>query len=101
MEGKHFVCFPSYISKRRINEKTTFEITKMDCPSEENLIRMKLDGITEVKHLEFDIPNRKLSVMHTGQLTEIKRSLMDLNLGIKRLQTEQSNQTVFKEHSNQ
>ena len=82
-------------------KKTTFEITKMDCPSEENLIRMKLDGITEVKHLEFDIPNRKLSVMHTGQLTEIERSLMDLNLGVKRLQTEQSDQTVFKEHSNQ
>ena len=25
--------------------KTIFEITKMDCPSEENLIRMKLDEV--------------------------------------------------------
>ena len=41
-------------------EKTTFEIKKMDCPCEENLLRMKLDVIEEVKNLEFDIPNRKL-----------------------------------------
>ncbi|WP_417197885.1 hypothetical protein [Bizionia sp.] len=29
-------------------KKTIFEITKMDCPSEENLIRMKLDGISSI-----------------------------------------------------
>ena len=45
-------------------EKTIFKITKMDCPSEENLIRMKLDGITSIKHLDFDIPNRTLTVFH-------------------------------------
>jgi len=39
--------------------KTIFEITKMDCPSEENLIRMKLDGISSIANLDFDIPNRK------------------------------------------
>jgi copper chaperone CopZ len=30
-------------------QKSIFEITKMDCPSEENLIRMKLDGIDGVQ----------------------------------------------------
>ena len=30
-------------------QKTLFTIQKMDCPSEENLIRMKLDGISEIK----------------------------------------------------
>ncbi|MFA7648860.1 MAG: cation transporter, partial [Flavobacteriaceae bacterium] len=39
-------------------KKTIFEITKMDCPSEENLIRMKLDGISSIVNLDFDIPNR-------------------------------------------
>lgn len=32
-------------------EKTIFEISKMDCPSEENLIRMKLDDIASIVNL--------------------------------------------------
>lgn len=47
-------------------EKTIFQIAKMDCPSEESLIRMKLDGISGVKNLEFDIPNRILAVYGGG-----------------------------------
>ena len=43
-------------------QKTIFEITKMDCPSEENLIRMKLDGISSIANLDFDIPNTKLKI---------------------------------------
>ena len=54
-------------------EKTVFEITKMDCPSEENLIRMKLDGITGIEKLEFDIPHRKLTVFHNGQIEQIEK----------------------------
>jgi hypothetical protein len=45
-------------------QKTIFEISKMDCPSEENLIRIKLDGIPEISNLVFDIPNRQLTVFH-------------------------------------
>lgn len=87
--------------KRKLMEKTIFEITKMDCPSEENLIRMQLDKIPEIKNLEFDIPNRKLTVIHTGKLEEIESSVMDLKLGGKRLRTEQSDQVDFKEQTNQ
>ncbi len=61
-------------------EKTIFQIAKMDCPSEESLIRMKLDGISGVKNLEFDIPNRILAVYHTGNLEKIEDSVLDLNL---------------------
>jgi Co/Zn/Cd efflux system component len=82
-------------------EKTVFEITKMDCPSEENLIRMKLDGIPEIKNLEFDIPNRKLTVTHTGKLENIERSIIELKLGGKRLGTERSDQVDFEEQTNQ
>jgi hypothetical protein len=59
--------------------KTIFEITKMDCPSEENLIRMKLDGISSINHLDFDIPNRNLIVFHNGQIEQIEKSIMELN----------------------
>jgi Co/Zn/Cd efflux system component len=81
--------------------KTIFEITKMDCPSEENLIRMKLDGISSIANLDFDIPNRKLTVFHSGETEQIEESILELNLGGKKLSTEQTDQTDFKENTNQ
>jgi len=69
-------------------EKTIFEVAKMDCPSEENLIRMKLDNISSIKNLDFDIPNRKLTVFHKGQIEEIEASLAQLNLGQRLATTE-------------
>jgi Co/Zn/Cd efflux system component len=82
-------------------KKTIFEIAKMDCPSEENLIRMKLDTIPDVMNLEFDIPGRKLTVIHTGNLDGIENSVFDLNLGGKRLHTETFEQDYIKEQTNQ
>ena len=82
-------------------EKTIFEITKMDCPSEENLIRMKLDGISSIRNLEFNIPNRKLTVYHLGEIDQIEKSIQELNLGGTKLTTEQTDKTEFTENSNQ
>ncbi len=82
-------------------EKTIFEITKMDCPSEENLIRMKLDGISSIAGLDFDIPNRKLTVFHNGKIDQIERSLLELNLGVKKISTKQTAQAFFTENTNQ
>ena len=73
----------------------------MDCPSEENLIRMKLDVISEIKNLDFDIANRKLTVFHQGQIEEIEQSILQLNLGGKLLTTEETDQIEFKEETNQ
>ena len=82
-------------------EKTIFEITKMDCPSEENLIRMKLDGISSIANLDFDIPNRKLTVFHNGQIDQIEESIIELSLGGKKISTEHTSQTDFQENSSQ
>jgi Co/Zn/Cd efflux system component len=82
-------------------EKTLFEITKMDCPSEENLIRMKLDGIASIANLDFDIANRKLTVFHTGEIAQIEQSILELKLGGKKISTENTTQTDFKENQNQ
>lgn len=76
-------------------EKTTFEVSKMDCPSEENLIRMKLDSIAAIKHLEFDIPERIVVVFHKGSIDQIEQSIKMLNLGSKKLTTEPTHQTEF------
>lgn len=56
-------------------QKTIFRITKMDCPSEEQMIRMKLAHLSEIVSLDFDIPNRKLTVYHTGSNQEIFQQL--------------------------
>jgi len=82
-------------------EKTEFEITKMDCPSEENLIRMKLDGITGIEKLEFDIPHRKLTVFHNGQIEQIEKFIVELKLGGKKLSTEQTDQIDYEADTNQ
>jgi Co/Zn/Cd efflux system component len=82
-------------------EKTIFEFTKMDCPSEENLIRIKLDGISSIVNLDFDIPNRKLTVFHNGEIDQIEKSVIELNLGGKKISTEQTKQTEFEENNNQ
>ncbi len=73
----------------------------MDCPSEENLIRMKLDGVLEVANLDFDIPNRKLIVFHAGQTDQIEKSINELNLGGKIISTEVTDQLEFKKNTNQ
>ena len=73
----------------------------MDCPSEENIIRMKLDGISSIANLDFDIPNRKLTVFHSGEIDQIENSVLELNLGGKKISTEQSDQREFNENSNQ
>ena len=51
--------------------RTTFNISKMDCPSEERIIRMKLEGLTNIQSLQFDIPSRKLEVCHTDSYDDI------------------------------
>ncbi|NJB84212.1 cation transporter [Wenyingzhuangia aestuarii] len=82
-------------------EKTTFEITKMDCPSEENIIRMKLDSIPNIANLNFDIPNRKLTIFHNGEIDKIEKSIIELNLGGKKILTEKTEKIDFKENENQ
>jgi Co/Zn/Cd efflux system component len=69
-------------------KKTTFHVSKMDCPSEENMIRLKLDGLPFQK-LDFDIPNRNLYVFHDGDLTTISQALNELNLGSSLIHTEE------------
>ena len=86
--------------KTKMN-KTVFEISKMDCPSEENLIRMKLDGISEIKNLDFDIANRILTLFHDGQADQIERSIDELKLNGKKISTEQTDQSEFNENTNQ
>ena len=80
-------------------QKTIFNISKMDCPTEESLIRMKLDVISDIKNLEFDIPKRKLTVFHNDQLELIEKSIIELNLGGKKISSELTDQLHFEEQT--
>lgn len=68
-------------------QKTTFKISKMDCPSEEQMIRMKLDGLKNIQSLDFDIPNRQLTVFHTDDYAPIFKLLDSLNFDTSLINT--------------
>ncbi|MHA8072052.1 cation transporter [Aquirufa ecclesiirivi] len=59
-------------------QKTTFKISKMDCPSEEQMIRMKLADLLTINSLDFDISNRQLTVFHTDGYDQIFQRLDEL-----------------------
>ena len=82
-------------------KKTVFEISQMDCPSEENLIRLKLDSVDGIKRLDFDIPNRKLSVFHSGQDKQLEQAILSLNLGGKKVNTTVVEAVEVEENNNQ
>jgi Co/Zn/Cd efflux system component len=63
--------------------KTTFRVSKMDCPSEEQTIRTKLEGMTGIQNLEFDIPERRLEIYHTNSYEGFSAALESLRLGAK------------------
>jgi hypothetical protein len=43
----------------------------MDCPSEENMIRLKSDGIQDLQKLKFDLETRRLVIYHSADNPEI------------------------------
>lgn len=45
-------------------KETLLHIGKMDCPTEEQIIRNVLRKVTQVESLEFDLMNRRLTVRH-------------------------------------
>lgn len=50
----------------------------MDCPSEEQVIRMKLADLPNIHSLDFDIPNRQLTVLHSDHYAQILQRLDSL-----------------------
>jgi Co/Zn/Cd efflux system component len=63
--------------------RTLLQVPKMDCPSEERLIRMALDGLDGVLELRFDLQGRTLSVTHRGEPGPVLAKLQPLGLGVR------------------
>ena len=64
------------------HETTVLTIAKMDCPTEEGLIRSKLGGMAGVAALDFNLTQRSLTVTHVpGVLPQLIEALESLGLG--------------------
>ncbi|MCW5515477.1 cation transporter [Muriicola sp. Z0-33] len=74
--------------------KSVFKISKMDCPSEEAMIRIKLQSIRQIIKLNFDIPNRKLTVYHNGNIEEIHNEISELKFDEQLIASERTTETI-------
>ncbi|GHU65618.1 sodium:proton antiporter [Bacteroidia bacterium] len=62
-------------------KETIFEVPKMDCPSEERIIRMALESESSVKTLNFDLAGRRLKIFHECDAESVLARLAPLNFG--------------------
>ncbi len=77
--------------------KTIFLIKKMDCPSEEQMIRMKLEELPNIESLQFDIPGRMLDVCHKGGHDSIFAALDHLGLDTRFISSESITSSATQE----
>ncbi len=47
-----------------VSIRSTFDVPKMDCRNEERQVRERLQGMAGIEDLEFDLPQRRLTVVH-------------------------------------
>ncbi|MDY6797914.1 MAG: cation transporter [Pseudomonadota bacterium] len=69
---------------------STYKVPKMDCPSEERMIRMALNSFDSIQSLSFDLSNRELEVIHEGGPEPITSKLETLGLGASLQKTEEA-----------
>ena len=55
---------------------SVYAVPKMDCPSEERMIRLALNGFEEIRALSFDLSNRRLKVVHDGEVEPVTSSIV-------------------------
>ncbi|NMT63541.1 cation transporter [Marinobacter orientalis] len=60
---------------------SVYKVPKMDCPSEERMIRMALGRLDSIRALSFDLSGRTLEVLHNGDARAITDKLATLGLG--------------------
>lgn len=78
--------------------KAIFKIDKMDCPCEENLIRLKLENLDNIIHQDYNLSERTLTIIHDGSIEQIESAISELNLGSTLLNNVA---TVFAKNNNE
>jgi Co/Zn/Cd efflux system component len=67
--------------------ETRYVIAAMDCPAEERLVRLALEGQADVAALAFDLERRELRVIHASHANEITARLEPLGLGARLIES--------------
>ncbi|SUB34767.1 Uncharacterised protein [Pasteurella multocida] len=75
---------------------SVYAVPKMDCPSEERMIRLALNGFEEIRALSFDLSNRRLKVVHDGEVEPVTSKLKTLGLGASLQETVAANSETIK-----
>ncbi len=73
--------------ERTMMKRTEFSVPKMDCPSEEGLIRIAFEKVEGIHKLSFDLSARRLTVFHSSSPDILLESLVPLNFGAEILET--------------
>ncbi len=68
--------------------KSVFSVPKMDCPSEERMVRMALDATPGVSELRIDLQARTLTILHAGDPAPLLARLEPLGFGARLTGTE-------------
>ena len=63
--------------------RTAYHVEKMDCAAEERLVRMALADVPGVGPLRFDLPARRVVVVHQGDAAPVTDALTGLGLGAR------------------
>ena len=77
--------------------KSSYHVEKLDCPSEEQMIRLKMEGLEAVLCISVNIQERMVSVVHRGDVEPISKALSELGLG-SRLETSEEVETDTTEN---
>lgn len=67
----------------RVPTTTVFHLPGMDCPAEEQLVRMTLSDVPGVRGLGFDLAHSRVSVVHEGGPDPMIAALSTLGLGAR------------------
>jgi len=78
---------------------SSFSVPKMDCPSEERMIRLVLNGLPELNSLSFDLTSRQVRAFHDGPVDLITTKLESLGLGATLLGTQPASQEAASANS--
>jgi Co/Zn/Cd efflux system component len=63
--------------------KTIFAVPGMDCPSEEQAIRMRIADETSVQQLRFDLDARQVEIWHEGEAGPVVAAMQTLGMGAR------------------
>lgn len=62
-------------------KRSVFSIPDMDCPAEEQMVRMALSDVEQVHSMDFDLSARNVAIVHNGDAETLLEYLRPLGLG--------------------